>query len=44
MGHSKSWSIDLVIIGIEIAFGDDEAAFNSYIQNRLSELEIEVSE
>ena len=44
MGHSKSWPIDLVIIGIEIAFGDDEAAFNSYIHNRLSELEGEVSE
>ncbi len=38
MGHSKSWSIDLVIIGIEIAFGDDEASFNAYIQNRLSVL------
>ncbi len=44
MGHSKSWSIDLVIIGIEIAFGDDEAAFNADIQNRLSELEGKVSE
>jgi len=44
MGHSKSWPIDLVIIGIEIAFGDYEAAFNAYIQNRLSELEGEVSE
>ncbi|MEE8553524.1 MAG: tetraacyldisaccharide 4'-kinase [Desulfobacterales bacterium] len=44
MGNSKSWPIDLVIIGIEIAFGDDEAAFNAYIQNRLSELEGEVSE
>jgi tetraacyldisaccharide 4'-kinase len=44
IGHRKSWPIDLVIIGIEIAFGDDEAAFNSYIQSRLSELEGEVSE
>ncbi|MES0447847.1 MAG: tetraacyldisaccharide 4'-kinase [Desulfobacterales bacterium] len=44
MGHSKSWPIDLVIIGIEIAFGDYEATFNAYIQNRLSELEGEVSE
>lgn len=44
MGHSRSWPIDLVIIGIEIVFGDDEAAFNAYIQNRLSELEGEVSE
>ena len=43
MGHSKSWLIDLVIIGIEIAFGDYEATFNAYIQNRLSELEGEVS-
>jgi tetraacyldisaccharide 4'-kinase len=44
LGHSKSWPIDLVIIGIEIAFGDDEAAFNADIQNRLSELEGKVSE
>jgi tetraacyldisaccharide 4'-kinase len=44
MGHRKSWPIDLVIIGIEIAFGDDEAAFNAYMQNRLSELEGEVAE
>lgn len=40
----KNWSMDLVIVGIEIAFGDDEAAFNSYIQNRLSELVREVAE
>ena len=44
MGHRKSWPIDLVIIGIEIAFGDDEAAFNDYIHNRISEIEGEVSE
>lgn len=44
IGHRKSWPINLVIIGIEIAFGDDEAAFNSYIKSRLSELEGEVSE
>ena len=29
------WPIDLVVIGIEISFGDDEDAFNSFIKNRL---------
>ena len=40
IGHRKNWPIDLVIIGIEIAFGDDEAAFNAYIQNRLSSISL----
>ncbi len=31
------WPIDLVVIGIEIAFGEDEDAFNSFIKSRLME-------
>lgn len=31
------WPIDLVVIGIEISFGDDEDAFNLFIKNRLED-------
>jgi tetraacyldisaccharide 4'-kinase len=43
LGHRKGWPVDLVIIGIEIAFRDDEAAFNAYIQKKLSEIEGKVA-
>jgi len=34
------WPIDLVVIGIEISFGDDEEAFNTFIRKRIERFQI----
>jgi tetraacyldisaccharide 4'-kinase len=35
LAHRIKWPIDLVVIGIEISFGEDESAFKSFIKSRL---------
>ncbi len=37
IAHRITWPIDLVVIGIEVSFGDDEVVFNAFIKKRLSE-------
>lgn len=32
------WPVDLVVLGIDSDFGDDETAFNTFLQNRLERL------
>jgi tetraacyldisaccharide 4'-kinase len=38
IAHKIKWPIDLVIIGIEILFGESDMAFKSFIKSRLQEL------
>jgi tetraacyldisaccharide 4'-kinase len=38
MAHKIKWPIPLVIIGIEIFFGESDMAFKSFIKNRLQKL------
>jgi len=33
-----AWPIDLAVVGIESAFGDDDQAFNTFLKSRLKEL------
>lgn len=38
IAHKIKWSIDLVVIGIEISFGENDIAFKSFIKSRLQGL------
>ena len=38
IAHKIKWPIHLVIIGIEISFGENDMAFKSFIKSRLQEL------
>ena len=38
IAHKIKWPIHLVIIGIEISFGENELAFQSFIKSRLQEI------
>jgi tetraacyldisaccharide 4'-kinase len=38
VAHRIKWPIPLVIIGIEISFGENDTAFKSFIKNRLRKL------
>ena len=38
IAHKIKWPIDLVVIGIEISFGENDIAFKSFIKSRLQEL------
>jgi tetraacyldisaccharide 4'-kinase len=33
-----AWPMDLAVVGIESAFGDDDQAFNAFLKSRLKEL------
>ena len=35
IAHKTKWPIDLVVIGIEISFGENDIAFKSFIKSRL---------
>lgn len=35
MDRRISWPVDLVVLGIDSEFGDDETTFNTFLQNRL---------
>ena len=38
IAHKIKWPIDLIVIGIEISFGENDIAFKSFIKNRLQGL------
>lgn len=38
IAHRITWPMDLVVLGLDSAFGDDSEAFNAFIQNRTAEL------
>ena len=38
MAHKIKWPITLVVIGIEISFGENDIAFKSFIKRRLQGL------
>jgi tetraacyldisaccharide-1-P 4'-kinase len=38
VAHRIKWPMDLAIIGIESAFGEDEEAFNGFIKSRMEAL------
>ncbi len=37
IAHRITWPVDLVVIGIKIFFGDDDAAFSAFIKSRLTD-------
>ncbi|MBW2569001.1 MAG: tetraacyldisaccharide 4'-kinase [Deltaproteobacteria bacterium] len=35
IAHRITWPVDLVVVNIEVSFGDDDEAFNAFIEKRL---------
>ena len=35
IAHRITWPVDLVVVNIEVSFGDDDEAFNAFIKKRL---------
>jgi len=38
IAHRIAWPMDLAVVGIESAFGDDDQSFNAFLKTRLKEL------
>ncbi len=36
IAHRITWPVDLVVVNIEVSFGDDDKAFNTFIKDRLA--------